>query len=1039
VRKELERALRPQLGGASPRRHRPALTALATTLLTLGVGASEAAAAVTATISGTAPDKLLTITTTAGSPVVVTCGPGGSVRVNDAAVAPATPCAELGRVSVTGDGAPNAIDLTALDDPPFRPSIAVTTSGGAGADSILSGGGADEQVSGGAGNDTMSGSRFDLVESADANVTLTGTSLSSSVLGTDVLSDVRGARLTGGPSANVLDASGWPDDFNLSGVALDGAGGNDTLRAAPTDTAMTGGAGNDTLVHDGAFGTVVVREKVSGTTTLTSGGLTTAPGNDTYSGGTPSFAVLTGEGAGNHNMDAAAFSGYAELIGGGGNDTLRGNGNPAPFGLRDTLTGGLGNDSLLGTPGGPVGIRETANATMTLTDGSLTGAGTDTLAYTAYATLVGGAGNHTIDASAFNGDSDLDGGAGNDTVRGGPGDDTLAAEMGNDSLVAGGGTDRLGGEIGETPLPAGSATLTNTLLTTTGIGTDTISGFEMAQVQGGPGPDTLDASAFTGDSGIASVPEVQLRGGEGSDSLVGSATEDNLAGGGGIDTVRGLAGNDRVFDLGLPRTPNSISGDQGDDTIEAEGFNETIHGGAGIDRLGLYTETGPLTLTDTSTTEEPGTTSTLSGFERAEVFGNGLPNDIDVSGFTGSGGVNMFTAGGDDLLTTSGGPGNDTIDGGDGTDRLAAFGDFDFKLTDTRLESPGGAGIDTVTDIESVSLTGGAGANLLDASATTKHTTTLVGGAGNDTLRGGALADSLNGEGGVDDFFGNAGDDTLFTQDSLAEAMIVCGSGTNMVTADAADTLAADCPPRPTVPGGGGGGDTVAPPPPGGGVLPPIPGVVDPPPDPTAGLRDACFEIPPKMRERVRAVTGGGRAILAISRSNDPTQPLKLTAKARRLRIASATFSVNGKAVPSSGRTGSAPINALKLGARNKVTVTITLTNGKKVTVNQFITVKGCPLPPVKCLRLADGSQLKCSSRVPKRIRAVRLTILGQPGQSARGTARVKRKKRASHGTYSVTLRPAAPLPPGRYVFTQTGTTARKGEKLLAVRVLTLT
>ena len=138
------------------------------------------------------------------------------------------------------------------------------------------------------------------------------------------------------------------------------------------------------------------------------------------------------------------------------------------------------------------------------------------------------------------------------------------------------------------------------------------------------------------------------------------------------------------------------------------------------------------------------------------------------------------------------------------------------------------------------------------------------------------------------------------------------------------------------------------------------------------------------------------------------------------------------------GSTASVPVGALKIGKRNPISAVITLTNGKKVTVNEIITVLKCPLPPVTCQRLSGGTQLKCSSSMPLRARAVKVTVSGLPGQSASGNAKVTAKKGAKKGTYSLTMKPKSVLLPGKFVYKHVATTARKGEKLLAVRVLTL-
>src|SRR5262249_55472950 len=74
-----------------------------------------------------------------------------------------------------------------------------------------------------------------------------------------------------------------------------------------------------------------------------------------------------------------------------------------------------------------------------------------------------------------------------------------------------------------------------------------------------------------------------------------------------------------------------------------------------------------------------------------------------------------------------------------------ASSDIDFVLTNTSLV---GNGTDMLANIEQAYLTGGTGANLLDAHAFTLGPVTLVGGAGNDTLLGGSRNDVLLGGAG---------------------------------------------------------------------------------------------------------------------------------------------------------------------------------------------------------------------------------------------------------------------------------------------------
>lgn len=106
-----------------------------------------------------------------------------------------------------------------------------------------------------------------------------------------------------------------------------------------------------------------------------------------------------------------------------------------------------------------------------------------------------------------------------------------------------------------------------------------------------------------------------------------------------------------------------------------------------------------------------------------------------------------------------GGEGSDDIDGNGGNDVLFEQADADMVLTDTSLVI--GTQVDTFRGIAQVVLTGGDGANRLDASAVTAMRVTLDGGAGNDVLLGGAGDDILIGGLGDDTLVGGAGDDTL--------------------------------------------------------------------------------------------------------------------------------------------------------------------------------------------------------------------------------------------------------------------------------------
>jgi hypothetical protein len=116
--------------------------------------------------------------------------------------------------------------------------------GGSGND-ILTGDANDNVFTGGLGKDTISGgSGVDaLVETRDANFTLTNTSLTVDGVSEDTLFSIEAARLTGGPGNNTLNAS----TFTLGATVLDGGAGNDTLRGGSGADVLTSGAGDDAL------------------------------------------------------------------------------------------------------------------------------------------------------------------------------------------------------------------------------------------------------------------------------------------------------------------------------------------------------------------------------------------------------------------------------------------------------------------------------------------------------------------------------------------------------------------------------------------------------------------------------------------------------------------------------------------------------------------------------------------------------------------------------------------------------------------------
>jgi Ca2+-binding RTX toxin-like protein len=210
-----------------------------------------------------------------------------------------------------------------------------------------------------------------------------------------------------------------------------------------------------------------------------------------------------------------------------------------------------------------------------------------------------------------NGNDSITLGEGDDKACAGAGDDQVTGGAGNDALDGGAGTDRLV-ETGDVDF-----LLTATVLT--GLGTDSLVGFELATLTGGAGANLIDASTFPG--------SVVIKGGEGDDGLIPGPVNDELDGGPG------------TFDIVL------------------SGGNVNFK------------------ITDTTLTGLG--TDVLKGIEGAFIIGDSAGNKVDASAFTGS----LFASGGGGADTLLGGTspfgdfllgdgGNDFIRGDDGPDFL---------------------------------------------------------------------------------------------------------------------------------------------------------------------------------------------------------------------------------------------------------------------------------------------------------------------------------------------------------------------------------
>ncbi len=602
-------------------------------------------------------------------------------------------------VTLEDDGSANSkTQLMSLASSPqvtfANPSKAMTLNVGSGNDSVTinaidPGFSAMLQVLGADGNDSLNALSTNFAVTLDGGVgndTLIGGSLADSILG--------------GADADSINGQAGNDTV-IAGIGNDvisGGDGDDLLNSGNGNDVLAGGAGNDTLTAGGGIDTVSDVGDVNFVLTATT---LTGLGADTLI--SIEAASITG-GVSSNSIDVSAFTGSATVNGAGGGDLITG--SPQADRLdgqagNDTIIGGAGNDALFGGDGldsmsGGLGADalDGGNDNDTLT-------GDDS-----NDTLIGGAGNDRIQGLAGN-DSIL-GGDGSDSLEGGDGNDVVQGEGSSFDTVSGGlGDDTLGGGSGSDILvESADANFALTSVSFTGLGNDSVAGFEFAQLTGGSSANAISAAGFSG--------SVTLFGANGNDTLTGGSNNDILNGEAGNDSVLGGSGNDSL--LGGAGA-DFLNGNDGTDTLLGQGGSlDSLYGGLGNDSLDggigndkLFGEDGNDTLLG------------QAGFDYLEGGNNndsllGGADDDTINGDAG-----------DDTL--NGGDGNDILNGGDGNDGLSGWTGND-NLT-------GALGNDT--------LYGGIGND------------SLFGGGGTDICVGQEDADAVNGNSGVDTLVGGTG------------------------------------------------------------------------------------------------------------------------------------------------------------------------------------------------------------------------------------------------------------------------------------------
>ena len=446
---------------------------------------------------------------------------------------------------------------------------------------------------------------------------------------------------------DIENVVGSPSDDVIVGNDPDPLYGQGPRVEPQGENVLTGGGGNDLL----------------------DGGL----GPDIYNGGS-GFDAVSYEGRAEGvaaSLDGSANDGSAldentrsnqsdeikadieDLIGGDGNDVLKGDGS------KNVLVGGPGDDLLQGHGGDD-------------------------------------------DLSGENGNDSLEGGEGADAMDGGGNDDLMFGGFGNDSYDGGDGTDTADFSDATTPV---SVTLDGAANDGRGGEGDNVAG-TVESLIGGLDGDELHANSGNG----------TIQGGGGNDFLDGGLGADTLIGGEGTDTAGynghpgpvnvnlAIAGGDGMADENdnVAGDVENVSGSPFDDVLAGNGTSNYINGGAGNDRISgaegddfLAGHTGDDTLNGDVGDD------TLDGAEGNDTL-NGTAGNDTLRGFLGV-----------DVL--DGGTGSDTMSGGDGVD-VVSYASRSGDVTVDTLGDPddGEKGENDLvrTDVESV--TSGSGDDTID-------------------------------------------------------------------------------------------------------------------------------------------------------------------------------------------------------------------------------------------------------------------------------------------------------------------------------------
>ncbi|NJR20320.1 MAG: calcium-binding protein [Hyphomonadaceae bacterium] len=355
---------------------------------------------------------------------------------------------------------------------------------------------------------------------------------------------------------------------------------------------------------------------------------------------------------------------------------------------------------------------------------------------------------------------------GGDTIDGGVGVDTLDIDLSGTAIAR---NFNLAGNVasGITSVLAGTITDVETIRLWAGLGNDTITGSDGADVfSGGAGDDSLV-------------------GGLGNDTIYSGSGNDRVLGGDGDDvlyqsTIVSVAAFGAFGGVGGPASStSSFDGGVGNDFIQVSSNGAVAIGGSGTDTL----EVVSASMANISIDLNVNAAGAILG-----VFGVSASEFEEYQITTSGGNDTLLGSANRDTLTS--GAGNDSLNGREGNDSLAG-GDGSDTLTggsgaDTFTVMINTTGNDTITDFnaaEDVLNVSGVALSIAnnidadgdgqadDARITSSNGATLTllnasfgiltGTAGDDSILGQGTSDTINGLDGNDTLNGGAGNDVI--------------------------------------------------------------------------------------------------------------------------------------------------------------------------------------------------------------------------------------------------------------------------------------